>query len=121
MRLPSPTLSADERALLDAVAAHGGDQYAVPAPELRRYLGLTTMQLARLAWALQDPRRFSADLLFIDERYNPALVRLTPEALEALAGAVPVEPKLTAAIATGTKVVADPDAVDQLLLSDQSS
>ena len=129
MRLPSPTLSADERAVLASIAEHGqrrclgvdpatGTEVEIAemlATELRRRLRLTTMRLARLAWALQDPRRFRADLLFVDERHVPAVVRLTPEGMSAAAGDVPVEPKLARAISDGVKPAADPDAVDQLL------
>lgn len=120
MRLPSPTLSSDEHAVLTCVAEHGRTAtppYSVPVPELLRCMGTTLMQLARIAWAMQDPRRFTADLLFIDERYSPALVRLTPEGLAALNGKVPVEPLLARAIASGVTHVADPNAVDQLSLS----
>lgn len=100
---PSPVLSADERRLLEAVAKHGGHPPSVPVLALRSHLGITTMELARLAWSLQDPRRFTADLLFIDRRFDPELVRLTPEGLDVAAGAEPpIEPKLLRFTPTST-------------------
>lgn len=109
MRRPSPTLSADERRLLDAVARHGqrvtlgidpatGEAVEIAemlAAEASERAGLDTLRLASVVWALQDPRRWTSDLAFLDRRLAPPVLRLTPEGLDVARGAEPpVEPKL---------------------------
>ena len=128
MRLPSPDLSPDERALLECLARFesAAPPYSLPLAQVRESCRtadgpLDAMRVRTVVWGLRDPRRFTADLAFLDERYVPPLLRLTPDGLEALAGDVPNEPKLLAAIASGVERKADPNAVDQVLFHASST
>lgn len=97
---PLPYLTDQERALLAALAKHGGHPPGLTAADVQRLTGLDELVVSSVVWALQDPRRLRVDLAFRDGRFSPPLYRLTPDGLDVAAGALAVEDLLNPLLLT---------------------
>lgn len=96
MALPSPTLTDDERALLECLGEceRTTPPYSLLLHDACKACSIDEVRLHAIVWSLRDPRRFTHALAIVDASFRPPLVRLTPSGLRALSGHIPVQPLL---------------------------